>query len=114
LDYLNNCSACHLSSGRGYDSTFPALAGNPVVVSANPVSVINVILKGTTRPATAAAPTNFAMPPFAERLTDQEVADIASFVRSAWGNKAEKVTASQVAEVRKALNAPPPALLSAK
>jgi mono/diheme cytochrome c family protein len=38
---------------------------------------------------------------YADRLTDQEVADLASFVRSAWGNKAGAVSAGDVAAVRK-------------
>jgi mono/diheme cytochrome c family protein len=109
-DYMNNCSACHLSSGKGYDNTFPALAGNPVVVSADPVSLIHIILAGSTRPATAGAPTNFAMPGFANRLTDQEVAGIVSFVRSAWGNKGGPVGAGEVAKIRAEIDAPAPAL----
>ncbi len=108
LDYMNNCAACHLSSGKGYDNTFPALAGNPVILSADPVSLIHIILAGSTRPATAGAPANFAMPGFAERLTDQEVAGIVSFIRSAWGNKAGTVSAGEVAKIRAKIDAPAP------
>jgi alcohol dehydrogenase (quinone), cytochrome c subunit len=110
LDYMNNCSACHLSSGKGYDETFPALAGNPVVVARDPVSVINLILVGSTRPATADAPTDFAMPGFADRLTDREVANLATFVRSSWGNRAGKVSPAEVAAVRKNIGAAAPIL----
>lgn len=110
LDYMNNCSACHLSSGKGYDNTFPALAGNPVVLSDNPVSLVNIILNGSVRPATASALTDFAMPPFASRLTDREVADIVSFVRASWGNHANSVQVSLVNHIRQQTGAPMPAL----
>lgn len=108
IDYLNNCSACHLSSGKGYVSTFPALAGNPVVNAANPSSLINIVLHGGTEPATDLAPTHFTMPAFGARLTDQEIADVVTFIRSSWGNNAPAVTADQVAKLRAAPHAPIP------
>ncbi|HVE21689.1 MAG TPA: cytochrome c [Acidocella sp.] len=109
-DYLNNCASCHLSSGAGYTDTFPALAGNPVVNAANPVSLIHIVLTGGSTPPTAGAPTSFTMPGFADRLSDQEVADIVTFIRSSWGNQGAPIDASTVAGVRKAINAPEPTL----
>ena len=106
LDYLNNCAACHLSSGRGYVSTFPALAGNPVVNAADPSSLISIVLHGGSEVATDATPARFAMPPFGERLSDQEIADVVTFIRSRWGNNAPSVTPEQVAKIRTAPHAP--------
>jgi len=110
IDYMNNCSACHRSSGKGYEQTFPSLAGNPVVEARNPVSVIDLILVGATRPATGTAPTDFTMPGFADRLTDREISNLATFVRSSWGNNAASVSAAEVAVVRRKIEAPGPAL----
>jgi alcohol dehydrogenase (quinone), cytochrome c subunit len=109
LDYLNNCAACHLSSGEGYHQTFPALAGNPVVNAPDPASLIRIVLSGGAEPATAKAPTHFTMPAFGERMTDQEVADVLSFVRSSWGNDAPPVDSARVARLRAILRAPTPA-----
>ncbi len=106
IDYLNNCAACHLSSGKGYVSTFPALAGNPVVNAADPSSLINIVLRGSTEPATDRAPTHFTMPPFDKRLSDHEVADIVTFIRSSWGNSGAAVTPDEVAKLRAAPHAP--------
>ena len=108
LDYLNNCAACHLSSGKGYRETFPALAENPVLNAEDPTSVIHIILNGATIPPTAKAPTDFAMPAFANRLSDKEVADLATFVRSSWGNSGKAVTPDQVGRVRSAVGAESP------
>ena len=110
LDYANNCAACHLSSGVGYTNTFPALAGNPVVNANNPVSLIHIILSGASMPATKDTPTSFTMPSFATRLSDQEIADVVTFIRSSWGNNAPAVDASQVASLRGAIHAPQPTL----
>lgn len=101
LLYVNNCATCHRTSGHGYDQVFPALALNPVVNSANPDSLIHIVLAGSTMPGTKTAPTEFSMPSFASRLTDDEVAQLLTFVRSSWGNSAPAVTQEQVRKIRK-------------
>ncbi|QAY90593.1 cytochrome c [Pseudomonas sp. ACM7] len=98
--YIDNCAACHRIDGHGYTKVFPALAGNPVLQSQDPTSLIHIVLKGGTLPATHMAPSTFTMPGFAWRLSDQEVADVVSFIRSSWGNKGEPVKASDVADLR--------------
>ncbi|WP_374707355.1 c-type cytochrome, partial [Pseudomonas sp. Colony2] len=85
--YIDNCAACHRTDGHGYTRVFPALAGNPVLQTADATSLINIVLNGGTLPATHTAPSTFTMPAFAWRLSDQEVADVVSFVRGSWGNK---------------------------
>lgn len=99
--YIDNCAACHRTDGHGYTRVFPALAGNPVLQSQDPTSLINIVLKGGTLPATHTAPSTFTMPGFAWRLSDQEVADVVSFIRNSWGNKGEPVKASTVTDLRK-------------
>ena len=99
--YIDNCAACHRTDGHGYTRVFPALAGNPVLQTADATSLINIVLNGGTLPATHTAPSTFTMPAFAWRLSDQEVADVVSFVRGSWGNKGAPVKASDVANLRK-------------
>jgi mono/diheme cytochrome c family protein len=98
--YLNNCNACHRSSGAGADRTFPSLAGNSVVNAKDPTSLIRIVLAGSAMPSTDWAPSALAMPGFGWRLSDANVADLLSFVRSSWGNKAEAVSPADVAKVR--------------
>ena len=98
--FVNNCAACHRTTGLGYTETFPALAQSTVVNTQDPSSLIHIVLTGAEMPWTSAAPTHYAMPGFAHRLNDQEVADVLTFVRSSWGNKAPAVTASMVAKER--------------
>lgn len=100
MTFLNNCAACHRSSGKGYEETFPTLALSPTVNADNPASLIRIVLEGAEMPWTHKAPTQFAMPGFASRLSDQEVADVVTFIRSSWGNQAASVSASDVAKVR--------------
>ncbi|KJK01094.1 alcohol dehydrogenase [Pseudomonas sp. 21] len=98
--YLDNCAACHRSDGQGYQRTFPRLAGNSAVVGASPDSLIRIILHGSSMPITQAAPTGLSMPAFDWRLNDGQVAELASFLRSAWGYQAAPVTADEVARIR--------------
>ncbi|MFT3814953.1 MAG: cytochrome c [Acidovorax sp.] len=101
IEFLNNCAACHRTSGKGYAGVFPALAQNASVNAQDPASVIRIVLQGATVPGTVAAPASFTMPGFADRMTDKEVADVVSFVRGSWGNQAPSVSAQDVAKVRK-------------
>jgi len=105
MDYVNNCAACHRSDGKGWSQTFPSLALSSTVNTEDPTSLIHIVLQGAQMPWTKPAPTHYAMPSFAARLTDAEVADVVTFVRSSWGNKASAVSADQVAEVRKSISA---------
>ncbi|MDQ2185082.1 cytochrome c [Alcaligenaceae bacterium A4P071] len=107
MAFLNNCAACHRSTGQGYAETFPQLALSSTVNTADPTSLIHIVLKGAQMPGTASAPTEYAMPGFDWRLTDKEVADVVSFVRTSWGNNAAAVSASDVAKVRKDVGAAP-------
>ena len=100
LLYLDNCAACHRPDGRGYEGVFPSLAGNPVVETDNPLSLISIVLLGSQTSRTSTTPAQFAMPAFAWRLTDQDAADIISFIRSSWGNDAKPIEATKVAALR--------------
>jgi mono/diheme cytochrome c family protein len=101
--YQDQCAACHTFSGSGISRLFPSLKGSPSVQSAHADSVVQVILNGTQAVATHYAPTGPAMPAFAWKLSDDQVAAVATFVRNAWGNTAAPVSAGDVKHARQAL-----------
>jgi mono/diheme cytochrome c family protein len=98
--YADECSACHTMDGTGIASLFPALKGSPSLQSLQPDSVLQVILNGTRAVATHDAPTGPAMPSYAWKLSDDQVAAVATYVRNAWGNAASPVTPSDVQRAR--------------
>jgi len=100
LVYLDNCSACHLSDGTGARRTFPNLTKNEAVNAKDPITLIHLVLAGSSMPSTQTAPSAFAMPDFGWRLSDEEIADLLSFVRSSWGNHAAVVSSDEVSHVR--------------
>ncbi|RBM09510.1 c-type cytochrome [Novacetimonas cocois] len=101
--YVDSCAACHRTDGHGYPTTFPPLAGNPVVMDASATSLIRIVLTGSVLHATHQAPSSFVMPGFAARMDDRTVADVVSFIRQSWGNAAQPVSASDVAAVRRSI-----------
>ncbi|HWB51587.1 MAG TPA: cytochrome c [Stellaceae bacterium] len=98
--YTDECSACHTPKGTGVLNLFPSLAGAPSVQSADPTSLIRVVLGGTRSVATDQAPTGPAMPAFAWLLDDRRAAAVLTYIRNSWGNAAAAVTAAQVQSER--------------
>lgn len=98
--FVDNCAACHRTDAEGYRNVFPAIAGNPTVLADDPTSVIRLLLHGSELPSTAKRPSNLGMPGFADRLSDEEIAQLATFVRQEFGNKAAAVDARQARKVR--------------
>lgn len=95
--YLDHCSGCHQSQGRGIPGTFPPLAGNGVVLARNPANIITVVLSGIPAQGKYAP-----MPSFASQLTDKGIADLANYIRTSWGNTASTiVTPAMVAKLRR-------------
>jgi mono/diheme cytochrome c family protein len=93
------CGTCHLPSGMGSEESAARLAGGSLVArSRNPASLINVILYGPQLPSPPVPNNRWkAMEAFGDRLSDEDVAALASFVMNAWNNRAGTVTAQQVA-----------------
>jgi cytochrome c553 len=81
--YVDNCAGCHQDHGTGTPGSIPPLAGNPAVTPAEPYNVIAVMLQGLPPGGSYGA-----MPSFAGRLSDSQVADLANYVRTSWGNQA--------------------------
>ena len=101
--YADNCAACHAMSGEGVARLFPALKGTPSTQSADPTSLIRVVLQGAQSVATEGAPTGPAMPAFDWKLSDAQVASVLTYIRNSWGNAAAAVSASDVHRSRGSL-----------
>ena len=94
--YTANCAGCHGAQGTGLPGTFPPLAGNPFVVG-DAKAVIHVIKAGLNGPVNVKGQTyNGQMPAWKGQLTNKQIADVATYIRSAWGNKGSAVTEADV------------------
>ncbi|MGH7069030.1 MAG: cytochrome c [Acetobacteraceae bacterium] len=104
--YEDNCAGCHTDAGTGAVGLFPRLAGSPAVSSGDPTTLIRTVLFGSQAVATPDAPTAPAMPSFAWRLGDAQVAAVITYIRNAWGNAAAAVSPRQSRIVRGTQNVP--------
>jgi mono/diheme cytochrome c family protein len=89
-----------MAHGEGLAGAFPPLKGNGVVQARDAETLVHLVLTGESAAVTRARPNRFAMPAFDWKLSDAEIADLATYVRSAWGNAAAPVSASTVAGIR--------------
>jgi len=99
--YQAHCANCHGSDGRGMPPDYPPLAGNPSIQMESAVNPIRMVLNGGFPPGTSGNPEPYGMPPFAQTLSDDEVAAVVTYIRAAWGNQGAAVTASQANDLRK-------------
>jgi alcohol dehydrogenase (quinone), cytochrome c subunit len=98
--YLGMCAACHSADGKGQPPFMPPLAGNPAVLDPDPSSLINLVLNGADPLVIKGVPDAYRMPVFRVQMTDAQIADVLTFVRSTWGNNAGAVSADQVKKLR--------------
>jgi mono/diheme cytochrome c family protein len=98
--YKGACIACHEADGSGAPRIYPPLPGNANLQSADPLSTIRIMLDGAQTVTTPRAPNAGSMPAYA-KWSDQQIADVTSYIRNAWGNTAPAVTSAQVAKARK-------------
>lgn len=98
--YTKHCVTCHQADGKGVRNMFPPLSGN-AKVTGNPEDIIKIVLFGLEGPITVnERDYNMAMPP-QSYLTDKQIADILTYIRNSWENKAPPVTAGEVLKIRK-------------
>ena len=100
--YRDNCQACHGADGRGESIIFPPFTGNPIISQTSGETLARVVLAGTQSADTPGAPTQSAMPSFAWRLNDTQVADVLTYIRASWGG-AGPVSTGTVGQVRSML-----------
>lgn len=105
IQYDIHCGTCHLPTGEGSGETGPPLVGSPVVLDADPSSLINITLYGAQLPETAPSTEWQArgwkrMEAYANKLSDEQTAALLSYMRSAWGHESGAVSREQVATQR--------------
>ncbi len=97
--YAKTCIACHQATGAGVPGAFPPLAKSDYL-NADVDRAIKQVIKGSTAPITVNGKKyTTAMP--AQPLTDQQIADVLTYVYSSWGNSKKVVTVAMVKAQRK-------------
>jgi mono/diheme cytochrome c family protein len=94
--YLTNCSSCHQSNGQGVAGAFPPLAGN-ATVTGNPVATIAIVKNGLEgRLVVNGQAYSGIMPAWKKQISDEQIAAVVTYIRSAWNNHASAVSLADV------------------
>ncbi len=100
--YDARCASCHGAQGEGKPPHWPPLANNQSIEMQSAVNPIRMVLNGGYPPGTKGNPMPYGMPPFAGLLSDNEIAAVVSYIRTAWGNRGTPVSAREANELRSA------------
>ena len=98
--YLQQCLACHQADASGVPNMNPPLIKTKQVLG-DKTALIKIVLNGLQGVEIDGDSFNGVMAPHPD-LTDQEIADVLTYIRNSFGNKATAVTAVQVKTVRAA------------
>ncbi len=100
--YAGTCSVCHQDNGAGLPGVFPPLAKSDYLAGNDKDAIIRIVLNGLTGPVKVnGSDYNSVMPPMSQ-LTDDEVANILTYVNTSWGNAGPRVATADVNKVRNA------------
>ena len=97
--YIQHCSACHMADGKGDGIRFPPLNGSEWVTG-NKRDLIKIILTGLEGQITVKGETFLGTMPPLEYLTDMEISQVLTYVRSNFNNDAVGVREDEVKMVR--------------
>ena len=100
--YAARCASCHGAEGRGKLPHYPPLAANQSIGMTSAVNPIRMVLNGGYAPGTRRNPMPYGMPPFAQSLSDADIAAVVTFIRTAWGNRGAPVSTRDVNQLRSA------------
>jgi mono/diheme cytochrome c family protein len=98
--YEKYCADCHQRRGEGVPRIYPPLVNNQAILMRYPINSIRIVVNGGFPPSTKGNPRPYGMPPFAQDLSDKEIAAVASYIRQSWGNHAPAVSPTEVANAR--------------
>jgi mono/diheme cytochrome c family protein len=100
--YQARCASCHQADGQGQPPAYPPLAQNQSIEMESAVNPIRMVLNGGYPPQTSANSRPYGMPPFAQILSDEDIAAVVTYIRIAWGNHGQPVTPDDVVALRSA------------
>jgi nitrite reductase (NO-forming) len=95
-----NCAACHQANGLGLSGTIPPLAGSDYLVKNGKDQVLSVVLNGLTGPLKVNGNGFNSVMPAWNHLSNDELANIMTYVLGSWGNSGGDVSPADVARVR--------------
>ena len=85
--YKGYCAGCHGQNGEGRPNVAPAMAGNATLDKSSPHNIVAVMLKGIDSQHYNPTTSFYAMPGYADSLTDEQLKDLANYLRVTWSTQ---------------------------
>ncbi|MDB5135370.1 MAG: cytochrome c [Mucilaginibacter sp.] len=101
LIYTQNCASCHQVDGGGVQHMNPPLNKTTYVLG-DKTELIKIVLNGFNKNVDINGGTYSNVMASHDFLKDQEIADVLTYVRNSFGNKADAITVDEVKDVRAA------------
>ena len=101
--YLQRCMVCHQADGGGVPKLNAPLDASTAVNGSDISKLVKYIVKGLNDRIEIDGEYYANAMPAADDLKDQQIADVLTFIRSNWSNKAGPVTLTQVKQIRSKL-----------
>jgi nitrite reductase (NO-forming) len=98
--FTGTCSVCHQANGEGLPGVFPPLAKSDYLAKQDKNHLISIPLHGLTGKVTVNGKEYDSVMPPMSQLTDDEVANLLTYVLNSWDNPGGQVTKEEVAKVR--------------
>ncbi|MDR2297486.1 MAG: cytochrome c [Comamonas sp.] len=96
--YLGLCAGCHGAQGQGQPHSSVPMSTNTTAMFPTPINLIRVIREGVHERDLAQGERMQTMPAYADKLSNEEMADLVNYMRQTWGGRPGDVSAAQVAE----------------
>jgi mono/diheme cytochrome c family protein len=98
--FTGNCQSCHQATGLGVPGQYPPLVGSEYVLGSER-RVAMILLHGLQGPVKVKGVTyNGQMPNWGDSLSDKKIANVLTYIRQEWGNKAPEISEAGVKALR--------------
>ena len=97
--FMQNCAMCHQLDGKGLPQVFPPLAQSDFLM-ADVTRSVTIVLRGLSGPIMVNGQKYDGVMPPQVTLSNEQVADVLTFIRNSWGNAGEVISTEEVRAIR--------------
>ncbi|MFT6124235.1 MAG: mono/diheme cytochrome c family protein [Shewanella sp.] len=101
--YMGYCAGCHGQNGEGRPNVAPAMAGNATLDKASPHNIVAVMLKGIKSQHYNTTTSFYAMPGYADELSDEQLKDLSNYLRVTWSNQPGDVDLNTINDLKEVI-----------
>ena len=107
--YEQVCGICHGVDGLGKPGQAPPLSGSEFVMAKGVTRLAHIPLLGVSGSISVSGKDwNMSMAPMGAGLSDSDLANVLTYIRTSWGNKADAVEADDIKAIRATIKSPTP------